>query len=192
MSLRRPDSGRKGSSRFSTPSHGKLLKPSLRSNRAQLSGNTQRFTLTEDQKQEIKEAFDLFDTDKDGYIDAQEMKVAMRALGFEVKKEEVLSLIDQTDPDNAGQIGFSDFLEIMTEKIALRDPREEMLKAFSLFDDDRTGRISLKNLRRVAKELGENMTDEELQAMIDEFDLDRDGEINEEEFLSIMENNDDW
>ena len=55
-----------------------------------------------------------------------------------------------------------------------------------LFDDDETGKISFKNLKRVAKELGENMTDEELQEMIDEADRDGDGEVSEEEFFRIM------
>ena len=55
-----------------------------------------------------------------------------------------------------------------------------------LFADDQTGKISFRNLKRVAKELGENMTDEELQEMIDEADRDGDSEINEEEFLRIM------
>ena len=60
------------------------------------------------------------------------------------------------------------------------------MKAFRLFDDDETGKITFRNLKRVAKELGENMTDEELQEMIDEADRDGDGEIDESEFLRIM------
>ena len=41
-------------------------------------------------------------------------------------------------------------------------------------------------MKRVSKELGENLTDEELQEMIDEADMDGDGEVNESEFLRIM------
>ena len=51
----------------------------------------------------------------------------------------------------------------MTHKMSEKDSREEILKAFRLFDDDESGKISFRNLKRVAKELGENMTDEELQ-----------------------------
>uniref|UniRef100_A0A8C2M2J8 Centrin 4 n=1 Tax=Cricetulus griseus TaxID=10029 RepID=A0A8C2M2J8_CRIGR len=99
--------------------------------------------LNDVQKQEIKEAFDLFDVDGSGTIDVKELK---------------------------------------SEK----DEKEEILKAFKLFDDDATGSISLNNIKRVAKELGENLTEDELQEMLDEADRDGDGEINEEEFLRMM------
>merc|ERR1712169_115931 len=121
------------------------------------AGGKKQKELTDEQKQEIKEAFDLFDTDGSGSIDSKELKVAMRALGFEPKKEEIQKMISDVDDDGSGTIEY-----------------EEILKAFRLFDDDETGKISFKNLKRVAKELGERMTDEELQ------------EVNEEEFLRIM------
>jgi len=150
------------------------------------AGKGKQKELTEEQKQEIKEAFDLFDTDGSGSIDAKELKVAMRALGFEPKKEEIQKMISDVDDDGSGTIEFDEFLKMMTHKILNRDPKDEILKAFRLFDDDETGKISFKNLKRVAKELGERMTDEELQEMIDEADRDGDGEVNEEEFLRIM------
>ncbi|XP_074864301.1 centrin-2 isoform X1 [Carettochelys insculpta] len=164
-----------------------------------------KLELTEDQKQEIREAFDLFDTDGSGSIDVKELKtwhwfpphqfprpldqavrVAMRALGFEPKKEEIKKMISDIDKEGTGKISFNDFLVVMTQKMAEKDSKEEILKAFKLFDDDETGKISFKNLKRVAKELGENLTDEELQEMIDEADRDGDGEVNEQEFLRIM------
>jgi centrin-1 len=60
------------------------------------------------------------------------------------------------------------------------------MKVFELFDDDNSGKISFRNLKRVANELGENLTDEELQEMIDEADRDGDGVINEDEFYRVM------
>jgi centrin-2/centrin-1 len=76
--------------------------------------------LTEEQKQEIREAFDLFDTDGSGTIDAKELKVAMRALGFEPKKEEIKKMISDIDKDGSGVIDFSEFLELMTSKMSER------------------------------------------------------------------------
>mmetsp|Transcript_16304 Transcript_16304/g.19541 ORF Transcript_16304/g.19541 Transcript_16304/m.19541 type:complete len:168 (+) Transcript_16304:42-545(+) len=142
--------------------------------------------LTAEQKQEIREAFDLFDTDGSGSIDKNELKVAMRALGFEPKKEEIAKMIQDIDKDNSGEIDFPEFLEMMTAKMGERDSKTEILKAFRLFDDDETGYITLENLRRVAKEIGENMTDKELQEMIEEADRTNDGKVSEDEFLRIM------
>ncbi|XP_054613077.1 centrin-3 isoform X1 [Dunckerocampus dactyliophorus] len=150
------------------------------------SKRKKRKELSEEQKHEIREAFELFDTDKDNEIDYHELKVAMRALGLEVKKVDVLQILKDYDREGNGKITFEDFNEVVTELILERDPKEEIMKAFRLFDDDESGKISLRNLRRVARELGENTSEEELRSMIDAFDADGDGEINQEEFLSIM------
>jgi len=154
---------------------------------ARRGGRVTKVELTEDQKLEIREAFDIFDSDKTGTIDKHELRVALRAMGFDVSKNEILEIMESKDPENTGSINFAAFQEIVGAKMAQRDPIEEIRKAFVLFDDDHTGKISIKNLRRVARELGENMTDDELQAMIDEFDADKDGQISEAEFIAIMD-----
>ena len=122
--------------------------------------------LTEEQKQEIREAFDLFDTDGSGTIDAKELKVAMRALGFEPKKEEIKKMISEVDKDSNGKLSLDNFLQLMGGKMSEKDTKEEILKAFKLFDDDDSGKITFTNLKRVAAELGENLTDEELQVSV--------------------------
>lgn len=158
-------------------------KPSIGGNRKK---GAIKLELTVEQKNDIKEAFDLFDPHGTGKIATKDLKVVLRALGFEPKKEEMKKLITDVDPDGIGTLSFEEFLSLMSTKMSEKDTKEEVLRAFRLFDDDDTGKISFKNLKRVSKELGENLTDEELQEMIDEADRDGDGEISQEEFLRIM------
>ena len=62
--------------------------------------------LTEEQQQELKEAFDLFDADKSGQIDFKELKAAFKALGFQVPKEELKKMFNDVDTDGSGEIEF--------------------------------------------------------------------------------------
>lgn len=155
--------------------------------------------LTEEQREEIKEAFALFDLDKDNKIDYHELKVAMKALGFDLPKAEILTILQThgapSEPSTSNAphqsrllLPFAQFQAIMSQRIIARDPREEVLRAFELFDEGGKGTINLQDLRRVARELGEGLEEDELAAMIDEFDLDGDGAINREEFLGICLN----
>ncbi|KFW11788.1 Centrin-1, partial [Eurypyga helias] len=122
-----------------------------------------KLELTEEQKQEVREAFDLFDADGTGNIDVKELKVAMRALGFEPKREEIKTMISDINKEGTGKIGFNHFLVVMAQKMMKScSSKEEILKAFKLFDDE-TSKICFKNLQRVARDLGEKITDEELQ-----------------------------
>lgn len=150
-------------------------------------GNKPKTGLDEEAVEEIREAFNLFDTEGKGVIDVRELKAAFRALGFQVKKAEIRQMFIDMDKDlSLATISYDEFVEMVTPRMLNRDSREEIMKVFALFDDDNTGAISFKNLKRVATELGENLTDEELQEMIDEADRDGDGVISEEEFYRVM------
>ena len=75
---------------------------------------------------------------------------------------------------------------MMTARMSDKDSREDIQKVFKLFDDDRTSTITIHNLRRVARELGETMDDTELQEMIERADSNGDGQVSFDDFFNIM------
>ena len=82
---------------------------------------------------------------------------------------------------------------MMTARMSDKDTREDinkvneiLVQVFRLFDEDNTGYISIKNLRRVAKELGENISEEELQEMIERADSNSDQQVTADDFYNIM------
>ncbi|KAJ1459351.1 hypothetical protein M885DRAFT_511254 [Pelagophyceae sp. CCMP2097] len=188
MSSSRSNSNRFGLDASGRAAGGAQRSGGLGSSRAggQRPSSAKRSGLNDEEMEEIREAFNLFDTEGKGSIDIKELKAAFRALGFQVKKAEIRRMMQDVDKESSPTVLFDEFVEMATPKMQSRDTREEIMKVFSLFDDDQTGAISFRNLKRVANELGENLTDEELQEMVDEADRDGDGLINEDEFFRVM------
>ncbi|KAJ1633340.1 the SdcenSKMLCK complex [Pavlovales sp. CCMP2436] len=144
-----------------------------------------RLELSAQQRAEIRQAFDLFDTHGEGVIDANALKVLLRALGFEPRKEEVSEMIHSLDKTGRGNIDFNEFLELLVRKMSERDSKEEVRKTFRQFAHDGGG-IGFKELKQVAVELGENMTDEELVEMITAADVDKNGLVDADEFWKVL------
>lgn len=116
-----------------------------------------------------------------------ELKAAMVSLGFENKNAVIFQMISDLDEDGNKQIDFEEWIHLMTYKVSpTTSTRDHIRKVFPLYDDEKTEHISVKNLRRVANDLGENITEEELEEMIVRADLDKDGLVNLEEFYTIV------
>merc|ERR1712066_396055 len=94
--------------------------------------------LSADEVQEVKDAFDLFDTDSSGAVSVQELVDAMQSLGLDQKNEAVFNMIKEIDTDGSGELEFQEFLEMMTARLSDKTPRTEIERVFKLFDDDRT------------------------------------------------------
>ena len=92
--------------------------------------------------------------------------MALRALGFEPTKEEVYQLVEQFDKDESGTIDFHEFLAIMMKKMQQTSKNEALDEAFKLFDKNGDTYITFEDLKAVAIELNETMTDEELEEML--------------------------
>ena len=149
--------------------------------------NYEKNGLTEDEVLEIREAFDLFDTDHSGEIDVAELKQALMNLGIDTKNQTLQNMLADIDKNGNANIDFDEFIDMMTAKMSDKDTPEDLRKVFDLFiGDDTADKIELKHLKRVAKELGENMSDDELNEMIVRADTDKDGKVSFDEFYAIM------
>ena len=115
-----------------------------------------------------------------------ELKAAMVSLGFDLRDANVYQMISDLDSDGNAQIDFDEWVHLMSNRVSVSSSKAAILKIFPLYDDEKTDHISVKNLRRVAVDLGEEISEEELQEMIDRADLDRDGLVNFEEFYTIL------
>jgi len=142
--------------------------------------------LTDEQIAEFKEAFALFDKDGDGTITTKELGTVMRSLGQNPTEAELQDMINEVDADGNGTIDFPEFLNLMARKMKDTDSEEELKEAFKVFDKDGNGFISAAELRHVMTNLGEKLTDEEVDEMIREADVDGDGQVNYEEFVKMM------
>mmetsp|Transcript_21219 Transcript_21219/g.25253 ORF Transcript_21219/g.25253 Transcript_21219/m.25253 type:complete len:168 (-) Transcript_21219:264-767(-) len=153
---------------------------------------------------EVTQAFKVFDEDRAGSISIHSFKMLIRALGFRATKYEVMQevynakkiqgLID----DDENDINLDIALDVMASKYSQRDPAVEMKMNFRLFDVNGDGFITLDDLKRAVSDMNKqceemglethtSLGEDQLKAMIEEFDGDLDGMISQEDFCRIMQ-----
>jgi len=143
--------------------------------------------LTEEQVDECREAFEMFDMDRSGSIDLRELKAAIRALGMNVSADELKKMVGDVDKDGNGTIEFPEFLSMMTAKMSSEATEEEIAKCFKLFDHDATGMITLKNLLHARTILGmDDVSTAQLENMIKQADRSGRDAISLADFVRLM------
>ena len=148
---------------------------------------TNNKSLTEEQIADCKEAFSLFDKNDDGSITCDELRTVMTSLGENPTTSDLEEMIQEVDSDGNGKIEFSEFLTMMTRKMGTRSFNDEALEAFKVLDKDGSGSISESELRQIMNNIGEDVTDEEIKEMMNEADLDGDGQVSFKEFAAMIQ-----
>ena len=128
--------------------------------------------LIDEQIAEFKGAFSILDKDGDGAVTTEELGAVMRSLGQNPTEAELQDTINEVDADGNGTIDFPEFLSLMARKMKDTDTEEELVEGFKVFDRDGNGFTSATELRHVMMNLGEKLTDEEVDEMIREADVD--------------------
>ena len=140
----------------------------------------------QDRRKEYKDAFEMFDKNKDGVITTKELANIMRSLNQDPTEEELNEMIEEVDLDKNGEVDFEEFITLMNRRSKEIDIEEEVLNAFKIFDKEGNGLISITELRHIMMTLGDQLTEEEIDDMLKEADNDGDGYINYEEFIKNM------
>ncbi|RUS31974.1 calmodulin 1 [Jimgerdemannia flammicorona] len=126
----------------------------------------------------------------DGTISSTELDIVLKSFGQNETTAQLQEMINEVDADGDGRIDFSEFLTLMSRYVhtsSLKETEEDDLReAFKVFDTDSNGLINSAELHQVLNSLGEKLTNDEVNEMIREVDLDGDGQINYKEFLKIM------
>lgn len=135
---------------------------------------------------EMKEAFQLFDKNGDGFISAKELGVLMRTLGRNPTEEEIMNIMNEIDVDHNGKLDFSEFTIMMRDKLSGEDMEQEIKQAFRVFDRNGDGYISKSEFKHCMMHFGERFTDEEVEEMISEADANNDGKIDYTEFSQMI------
>ena len=156
------------------------------------------FEITDAENEELRQAFNLFDTDGAGTIKSEEVRVALTVLGFNPSHDEIQELLLKHDVGKAGQLSFDEFTAIILDKISELRPTEDLIRAFDTLDHDQDGYISLDDLQEMSDFLGNNLSKDELREIImsargmsKEFDIHTKdvGKISQSQFISAVKKN---
>ncbi|CAF3759276.1 unnamed protein product [Rotaria sordida] len=142
-----------------------------------------------EQENQLKEAFALFDRIGGGVIRTKDLAYVIHSIGYQTTPDELEQMIREVDQDGNGLIDFDEFKLMMSHKgeSKLEMFNDELVnEAFRIFDKDGNGFITEMELRSVMNSLGEKLTDDELNDMIREADLDGNRQVDYVEFSALV------
>jgi calmodulin len=137
-------------------------------------GSCGGMVLTEDEKALYKDAFQIFDKNRDGAITYKELGTVMRCLGLSPTEAQLLDIIDAEDPHHSNHLDFLQFCKIMESRKPHDTVNEDEIRdAFKVFDKDGKG-ITVPEFRHILANLGEKISDEDVETLIQHADVTHD------------------
>ena len=141
---------------------------------------------SEEEVAQFQETFNMYDADGGGSISNDELKKVFKKLGSNPTDDQIQAMIKRVDVNGDGEIDFEEFLVMMKMNQQFNDPDKDFRDAFKTMDTDGDGTISKKELSDLFIKLGQKLSDEEIQSMMDVVDTDKSGAIDFEEFKAMM------
>jgi calmodulin len=148
---------------------------------------TDRAVLTEDQIEDLKLAFEMFDEKEQGFLTKADLQIVCDKYAIKAGASAVADMFKEADVTNQGKIGFPEFMSMMTRKMKETDSEDELTEAFRVFDPYGDGVIPEKELTDALTKQGDKLTREELDEMYSICLVD--GNVNYKTFVTQMYSN---
>jgi len=136
--------------------------------------------MAENKKKEGKKSFSFLDTNNDGKVSVDEITESLGKIGHQRSKDQVDSMLNKIDENNDGTLDLTEFIN------SLSSQESKLTTAFKMLDKDRDGKINATEIQRMSTELGEPLSDEKTDDLINTYDGDGDGRLNFQEFGRMM------
>ncbi|CAF1956372.1 unnamed protein product [Rotaria magnacalcarata] len=143
-------------------------------------------SLTAAQRQELQDAFNIFDSDKSGQISEKEVGNVLKALNIKINDDQLKKFVATMDTDKSGQIGFDEFCRVMSESFFKKHSEQELRTVFGKFDHDNSGYIQAEELESIMTKMGRRFKKSEIDALLQSLDIDNDGKISFDEFVKLF------
>ena len=140
----------------------------------------------DDKLKECKIVFDMFDKDKDGLISINKLGDIMRILGAAPSKIELDNLIYNLESNNNNLISFDNFIILLKNKLENQDSEEDIINEFRKLDKNGNGKITESDLRNLMSKYENPLSNEEIEEIIQEANVDSNGEIDYVNFTKIL------
>ena len=135
---------------------------------------------------EIKELFQIFDKDNDGFITFKELTTIMRSLGLNPTENELQEISKNYDRQATGKIEFNEFFNLIQQRLKEPKSEDELIEAFKSFDRDNEGILSTDTMAHLIGNSPEKLEKEEIDEILRLCDIKGDGHFTYEEFIRLM------
>ena len=142
--------------------------------------------ISKNKTKEYKKIFEMFDSNKDGFVNSEELSNIFKVLDINVSNEEIKEIIEENELEGNEQINFENFISIVNKRERDFDNEESIIKAFKVFDKEGNGLININELKSIMLNVGNNLSEAEINELLMEADSDMDGFINYEEFIRSL------
>lgn len=140
----------------------------------------------EERRKMIDQVFDMYDADHNGVIETNELQSLLTALGRKTSKADINKFLEIVDTDKSGTINKNEFMEAMEEIYSVpQDKVSEVVEAFTIFDKDHDGKISLAEMKNILLRYGNDFKEEEVEEIFKLIDTNNDGSLSYAEFAEI-------